>query len=244
MMIGTGTIVNAAGIVAGASLGVLAGKRLSERFKEIALQAMGLSIIMVGASGALQGILAVGPAGLERKDLLLVIFSLTLGGLAGEAVGIEAWLERWGRWIQSNFARGGDGRFVEGFVSASLIFCVGAMAIVGSLEDGLAGNPSTLLAKAVLDCVLSVVFASTMGFGVAFSALPVFLYQGAITLLAGSVRPWLVPAVIGQVSAVGSVLILAIGINILFPGRVRVGNLLPAVLVPVLWHLLRPLVVP
>lgn len=240
-MIGVGTLVNAAAIVVGGLAGTLIGRRLPDRFKDIALQAMGLSIIIVGATGMMQGLLLPTAAGLDRKDLLLIIFSLTLGGLAGEGLGIEARMEHLGRWIQARTTQEGDGRFVEGFVSASVMYCVGAMAIVGALEDGLSGNPSTLLAKAVLDGVLSIVFASSLGVGVVFSALPVLLYQGGITLLAGSVRIWLVASLIGQISAVGSVLIMAIGLNLLFPGRIRVGNMLPAVLVPLAWHSIRSL---
>lgn len=239
-MVGLGTLVNAGAIVVGALLGLLAKGALKDRFRDTTMQAIGLAVVLIGLSGALQGVFTVGSDGtLVRDGLMLATLSLVLGGLLGEGIDVERRLEGLGNSIQKGLAGRGGGTFTEGFVTASLVYCVGAMAIVGSLEDGLTGNPATLLTKSVLDGVSALVFASTLGVGVAFSAIPVLLYQGAVTLLAKALSPYLPAPVILQLSLVGGVLILAIGWNLLGGKRVKVGNLLPALLVPVLWHAAR-----
>ena len=166
-----------------------------------------------------------------------MILCVVAGGIIGEALDIEKALEKMGDWFQSRFAKG-ESTFAEGFVTASLIYCVGAMAIVGSLDDGLTGNIQTLLAKSILDGVSAIVFASTLGVGVVFSAIPVLFYQGSITLLAGVLKPWLTPEVISQMSTVGSLLIMGIGFNILEIKRIKVGNMLPAIFMPLLYDVL------
>ena len=241
-MTGLGTIVNAAAIIAGGVAGSLLRSGLPERFRDTVMQALGLSIIMIGLSGALQGIYVVTASGkLYREYIMLMIFSLVGGAIIGELLNIEDKLERLGIWIQKKYLKN-SGNFAEGFVTASLVFCVGAMAIVGSLEDGLTGDRGTLFAKAVLDGVISVIFAATLGIGVAFSAIPVFLYQGLITLTAGFIKPWLTESVISQTSLVGSILIIAIGINILELKRIKVGNLLPAVFIPFIYYLITQII--
>ncbi len=241
-MVGLGTLVNAGAIVAGALLGILIKGALHDRFRDTTMQAIGLSVVLIGISGALQGVFSVGTDGtLVRDGLLLATLSLVLGGILGEWIDIERRLESLGNGFQKRLSGRGGGTFTEGFVTASLVYCVGAMAIVGSFEDGLSANPATLITKAVLDGVSAIVFASTLGIGVAFSAIPVLLYQGAVTLLAKAVSPYLPPAVILQLSLVGGVLILAIGWNLLGGKRIKVGNLLPALAVPVLWRLVQGL---
>lgn len=236
-MIGLGTIVNSAAIIAGGTLGSLLKSGLPERYRETMMQALGLSILIIGLSGCFQGILKITASGtLDRQFIMLMIFSLLIGGLAGEFMNIEGGLDRFGSWIQGRFARN-SGSFGEGFVTASLMFCVGAMAIVGSLEDGLTGNTSTLYAKSILDCMLAVVFGAALGIGVAFSAIPVFIYQGTITLLAGAAKAWLTDSVILQTSLVGSVLITGIGLNVLEIKKMKVGNLLPAIFIPLIYYL-------
>ena len=235
-MIGLGTIVNTVSIVAGGTVGSFIKNGLSERFKSTIIQAIGLSVVIIGISGTLQGITKTIPG--DRTDrIMLMIFSLVIGGLIGELIDIEDKLDKMGAWFQKKFVKG-ESNFAEGFVTASLIYCVGAMAIVGSLEDGLTGSTSTLFAKSILDGVSSIIFAATMGIGVAFSALPVLLYQGSITLLAGFIKPWLTDTVINQMSLVGSVLIMAIGINILEIKRIKVGNLLPAIFLPFMYYII------
>lgn len=231
-MTGLGTIVNSAAIIAGGAVGMLAKSGLPERYRETIMQALGLAVLIIGLSGCLQGIFLINSAGtLDRRFVMLMIFSLVIGGLLGEFMNIEQKLEKTGQWIQARIG-GAGGNFSEGFVSASLLYCVGAMAIVGSLEDGLTGSTSTLFAKAVLDGVSAVILGAAMGIGVAFSAIPVFIYQGAITLLAGLIKPWLTGIVILQTSLVGSVLIMAIGFNLLGIKKFKAGNLLPAVFIP------------
>jgi len=234
-MTGLGTIANAAAIIIGAAAGILIKTGLPERFKKTLMQAVGLSVLFVGASGALQGMFRITGEGLiDRRYIMEMILFLVAGGLLGEAACIEQRLERFGRKIQKRFS--GDARFAEGFVTASLIFCVGAMAIVGSLEDGLSDSRSTLYAKSVLDGIFSLLLSSTMGIGVAFSAISVAFYQGSITMLASTLKPLLTPEVTTQMSLVGSILIASIGINTLEIQKIKVGNLLPAIFLPPFWY--------
>lgn len=236
-MIGLGTIVNAGAIIAGGIAGTFIKNGLSERFKNTIMQAIGLSVLIVGASGALQGIYKVVEGGiLETQYMMVMIFSLVIGGLTGELLNIEEKLDKLGLWFQNRFVKN-SGNFAEGFVNASLIYCVGAMAIVGSLEDGLTGSTGTLFAKSILDGVSAIVFSATMGIGVAFSSLAVFLYQGSITLLAGFIKPLLTDTVVTQMSLVGSVLILGIGLSMLDIKKIKVGNMLPAIFMPFLYYI-------
>lgn len=220
----TGTIVNAGAILVGTIAGLLIRKGIKENYSKAVIKAISLTVIMIGISGAL-----------ETNNLLLVIVSLVLGTLSGTALQIEARLDRLGEKLNQHFGRG-DSPFVEGFVTASLIFCVGAMAVVGSIESGLQGNHETLFAKSLLDGITSLILASTLGVGVLFSAVAVLIYQGGITLLASSVAPLLTDAVITEMSAVGGILILGLGLNILDVGkeRIPVGNMLPAIFIPIL----------
>ena len=222
----TGSIVNALAIVAGGAVGLLLKSGLPERFNKILMQGLGLSIFLIGMQGAMT---------MKGEDTLLIIFSLVIGGCIGEAVDIEQKLENFGHSMQVRFEKLG-GNFSKGFVTASLIYCVGSMAIMGGLQGGLEGKHDILFAKAVLDGVLSMVFASTLGVGVLASSVPVLIYQGGIALGASFLKPLLVPAVVAQMSAAGGLLIAAIGINVLDMVRIKVGNLLPAVFVPLVWY--------
>lgn len=240
-MVGLGTVVNAGAIIAGGLAGIFVKKGLPERYKSIIMQGIGLSVLFIGISGALQGMYTViDSKKLDRQFIMTMIFSLVIGGIIGEFIDIENKLERLGMWFQRKLSDKG-GNFAQGFVTASLVYCVGAMAIVGSLEDGLMGNPKTLFAKAILDGVSAIVFSATMGIGVAFSAIPVFVYQGAITLLSSFVKPWLTDPVIAQMSLVGSILIFGIGISMLEIKRIKVGNLLPAMFLPLLYYIVTSL---
>lgn len=241
-MIGLGTIVNALAIILGGAIGTLAKRGISERYKTTVMQGIGLAVLIIGLSGSLQGILQfVGRPRLDRIYLTGMILSLVAGGLIGETLNIEKRLDELGAWLQKKFAKG-ENTFAEGFVTASLVYCVGAMAIVGSLEDGLTGNTQILFAKAILDGVSAIVFAATLGMGVTFSFFPVLVYQGSITLLAGLLKPWLTEDVISQMSLVGSVLITGIGINLLGIAKIKVGNLLPAIFLPFLFDLVYSLI--
>ncbi len=238
-MRGLGVIVNTAAVVAGGLIGLLLKKGLSERFQDILTKACGISTMFIGAAGTLQGLLRVGEDGsLSTQGTMLLIFSLVLGGFAGEALDIEAWLERVGERLRGAVKSRGDGHFVEGFVSASLIVCVGAMAIVGSIQDGLTGDHSMIFAKSVLDFVIVLVLASTCGVGAVFSAAAIFVYQGALTLLGMAVGNIMPAELIAQLSYVGSSLIFCIGVNLCFGKKIKTGNYLPALLVPVAYGLL------
>jgi uncharacterized membrane protein YqgA involved in biofilm formation len=235
-MIGIGTIVNALAIMVGAVTGMIIKSGLPKRVKDLIMQAIGLAVIIIGLSGTLQGIFFLDDQGRLGSDhTMLMILSLVIGGILGELVNIENKLERIGDWCQHKLAAK-EGDFARGFITASLMYCVGAMAIVGAFEDGLSADPTILFSKSILDGVTAVIFAASMGVGVAFSAVPVALYQGGITLLAGVLKPLLTEMVIDQISLVGSVLIMAIGLNILEIKRFRVGNLLPAVFIPLLYY--------
>lgn len=240
-MIGIGTIVNTGAVIVGGLAGYFLKSGIPERYKKIVMQGIGLSVLFIGISGTIKEMITIVNGNkLDSQFTMLMIFSLVIGGLIGEFLKIEKRLENIGTWIQSKIpAKGGS--FSEGFVSASLIYCVGAMAIVGALEDGLTGNTSTLFAKSILDGVTAVIFGATMGIGVAFSSVSVLVYQGSITLLAGFVKPWLNDTVISQMSLIGGVLIFAIGLNLLEIKKINIGNLLPAVFIPVLYYILRNL---
>jgi len=219
-MILTGTIANVAAICAGSLLGRYAGRFIPERMRQTVMSGLGLTVLLIGLQLAL-----------KSRQPLIVIGSLIVGGVLGETLRIEGRLESFGRWLQDRFASLGD--IGEGFVAASLLYCVGAMAIMGSLQDGFSGRPTILYAKAALDGVASVALASTLGIGVLLSALPVALYQGGITLAAGSARALLTEPVVVEMNAVGGLLIAAIGLDLLGIRRLPVGNMLPAVFVAV-----------
>lgn len=198
---------------------MLFGKALPEKMKNTVIQGIGLAVILIGLSMALQS-----------KNTLVVIASLVLGGILGEWIDIELRLQQLGQTLEKILAKGGKGgNFTKAFVSASLIYCVGAMAIMGSLESGLKGVHDILFAKAMLDGVSAIVFASSMGIGVLVSAIPVFLYQGGITLSATLLQGLLSAPVIAEMSATGGLLIVGIGLNILEIKEIKVGNLLPGI---------------
>ncbi|BDV44548.1 membrane protein [Geotalea uraniireducens] len=219
-MILTGTIANVATICAGALIGRYAGRFVPAQTRRTVMAGLGLTVLLIGLQLAL-----------KSRQPLLVIGGLIIGGVLGELLQIEARLENFGRWLQERYA--GAGNIAEGFVTASLLYCVGAMAIMGSLQDGLGGKPSILYAKAALDGVASIALASTLGIGVLFAALPVALYQGGITLAAEVAKGVLTEPVIVEMNAAGGLLIVAIALDMLELKRIPVGNLLPAVFVVV-----------
>lgn len=241
-MIGLGTIVNSAAIIVGCLAGLIAKKGLPERFKNTIMQALSLSVIIIGISGALQGIFQLNKNGrLDRAYIMTMIFSLVVGGIIGEAIDIERQLDRLGNRLQKRLS-GDHGTFAEGFVTATLVYCVGAMAIVGSLEDGLTRNVSTLFSKSILDGISAIIFTSMFGIGVGFSAVSVFVYQGLITVLAGFIKPWLADVVVVQMSLVGSVIIIAVGANMLNVIKFKAGNLLPAMFMPLAYYIVKTVI--
>lgn len=214
-----GTIVNSVAILIGGILGILFGNALPEKMKNTVIQGIGLAVILIGLNMAIQ-----------TKNPLVVIASLVLGGVVGELIDIELQLKKFGEWLEKILSRGKQkGNFTKAFVTSSLIYCVGAMAIMGSLESGLKGVHDILYAKAMLDGISAIVFTSSMGIGVLASVIPVFLYQGGITISAGLLQSVLSTPVITEMSATGGLLIIGIGITILEIKEIKVGNLLPGI---------------
>jgi hypothetical protein len=222
----TGTIVNAGAILVGGLIGLAAAGRIPERVKTILMQALGLSTLIIGLQMAL-----------SAREVIPIVSSLLLGALTGELLRIEDGLERIGHWLKKR-ARSDSSTFVTGFVTTSLLYCTGAMVVVGAIQDGTTGNATTLYIKAMLDGVASIAFASTLGIGVLFSAASVLLLQGSITLLSSNLAFLQQPAVLDPVTSTGGLLIVAIAINLLNIAKIRIGNLLPALFYAVLIALL------
>ncbi|MDR2634327.1 MAG: DUF554 domain-containing protein [Treponema sp.] len=218
-----GPIVNGLVIVVCALAGCFIIRGIPDRFAELIKKAIGLSIIYMGIKGAL-----------ENQRVLLLVMSMVAGAVAGEGINLDKRMNQLGTWAEERLGMKG-GSFSKGFVSASILFCTGSMAIVGSMQSGLMGNHETLFAKSILDGSISLIFGASMGIGVAFSALPVFIYQGSISLAAGAIKDYLSPDIIREMSAVGSLLIAAIGYNFLGVKEIRVANLIPAIFIPWLY---------
>lgn len=227
-----GTLINTGAIIVGGLAGLLFGRLIRERHQETLTMACGVGTLFIGMAGAMQYML--------HSELLpdgggmLVVACLALGGLIGEILNIERLFERFGEWLKRKTGNAKDQGFVHGFVTASLTVCIGAMAIMGAIQDGIAGDWSTLGAKAILDLIIVMVMTSSMGKGCVFSAIPVFLWEGSLTLLATVVRPIMTDLAMGYLSLVGSVLIFCVGINLIWGKKIRVANLLPAVVLAVI----------
>ncbi|WP_296399111.1 DUF554 domain-containing protein [Acidaminococcus timonensis] len=225
-MVGTGTIVNVAAIAAGSLVGLLVGRGIKEKYQETVIYGLALCVILLGLQMAFQG-----------RHILITIVSLVIGSILGEALDIEDKLEKVGLWLAQKVQkakRKGNAdtdAFVEGFLSTSLLYCVGAMAIVGSIQDGLTGDATTLYTKALIDGLSGIIYASNMGIGVLFSALSVGVYQGTLTALAGLLGPYMSQTVVQEIAASGGLMILAVGINMTKLLKIRVGNMLPGLVV-------------
>lgn len=230
-MAGVGTLINVAGIIIGGLGGLLFGKKINESLSETLTRAVGVCVLFLGISGGMEVMLTVKDGVLSSVGAMVVIVSVAGGGLLGELLNIEAGMERFGGWLKRAARVRGDEGFVDAFVTASLTVCVGAMAVVGAIEDGTRGDYSTLMAKAVLDAIIVLIMAATLGKGCIFSAIPVFFFQGGITLLAGLIAPALTDAALANISLTGSILIFCVGINLVWGKRIRVANLLPAILI-------------
>ncbi len=221
-----GTLINCIAILLGSSLGLLLRRGMKDSIAKTVMQGIGLSVILIGVTGAI-----------KTDNTLLVILSMVIGGVIGALIDIDGQMNRLGAWAQKKLTRGSDenNTFAEGFVTASLVYCVGAMAVVGALDSGIRGDHSTLIAKAALDGVTAIVFSSSLGIGVMLSVVPVLVYQGSIALLGNAIAPFLSDAVVNEMSAVGGLLIMAIGVNMLLEKDIKVANLLPAILIPFLY---------
>ena len=223
-----GTLINVTAIVVGGLLGMLFGGRLRQSVQDALTKVCGVSTLFIAVTGALEGLLKVEDGKLVSGGSLLVIGCLALGTLAGELLRIEDGFERFGGWLKRKTGNSGDPKFVDAFVTASLTVCIGAMAIVGSIQDGIRGDWSILATKAVLDLIIILVMTGSMGRGCVFSAIPVALLQGSITALAGLLAPVVTEAALENISTIGSVLIFCVGINLVWGKTVKVANMLPA----------------
>ena len=238
-MAGLGTIVNIGTILVGGALGLVLKKYLSKRIMDTVMQGIALAVVIIGISGTLSAAFTVVDGSVISEHVLIMIISLALGALIGELLRIEDGLESFGKFCERKLVKPDEeSTFAQGFVTATLVFCVGSMAIVGSIEDGINRNSDILVAKSIIDGITAMIFASTMGFGVLFSAFTVGIYQGIITLLAYLVGPFVSELVIMQMSLVGSILIMSIGLNMLKISKIKVGNLLPAIFIPAIYQLI------
>lgn len=241
-MPGIGTIVNVVAVILGGIAGLLFGKKIKEDIRQSLMKAAGVAVIFIGTSGALSGLLRVSENGdgtLTTYGALMMIVSLIIGTLSGELLKIEKKLDRFGEWLKIKTNATEDGGFVGAFVNTSLIICVGAMAVVGAIEDGISKNPSTLFAKALLDFLIVIIMTSTLGKGCIFAFIPIGIFQGTITALSKFAEPLLsMGTVISDMSLVGNVLIFCVGINICFGKKFNVGNMLPSLIVAIIYSVI------
>lgn len=221
-----GTIVNAGAIILGSLLGCIFKNFIPEKYAESMLKGVALAVIIIGIKLGLQG-----------ENLILLVISILVGTLIGEMLGIENRLDKLGEKLENKFFNSNTG-LAKGFVTCTLIYCIGSMAIVGSIQSGLTGNHEILYTKSVLDGITAITMASTLGIGVLLSSVSVFIYQGTITLLAGVLKSILTEVTVNEMTAVGGVLIMAIGLNFLDIKRIKVGNMLPAVFIPIIYFLI------
>lgn len=233
-MAGLGTVINTAAILAGGICGGLFGRFLNESAQDTLTKACGVSTLFIAVTGALEKMLSVQEGAIVSSGSMLVVICLAIGAVAGEILNIEGAFERFGQWLKIKSGNARDKDFVNAFVTASLTVCIGAMAIVGSIEDGLTGDYSVLATKAILDLILIMVMSCSMGKGAVFSAIPVAVFQGTITALAGLLRPVMTAAALANLSLVGNVLIFCVGINLVWGKKVKVANLLPAIVAAVI----------
>ena len=237
-MPGLGTIINVIGIILGGLVGLLFGKRLGERVQETLMAGCGVCVMFLGVGGAMEKMLSVQGGALTSGGTMMIIGSVALGGLLGSLADLDGRMERFGVWLRARTGNDGDTRFVDGFVTASLTVCIGAMAVVGAIQDGLYGSHGTLVTKAILDFLIIMIMAASRGKGCVFAAIPVGIFQGTITLLARLIAPLMTAAASDNLSLVGSILIFCVGVNLVWGPRIKVANLLPALIFAVAWAFL------
>ena len=227
-MVGLGTIINSAAIIVGGVFGHLFGKILNERIQDSLQKASGICVLFIGIAGAMEGMLKLSGSSLSAGRSMLIVASLALGALVGEILNIEHGFERFGEWLKVKTGNAKDKSFVEGFVTASLTVCIGAMAVVGSIKDGISGDYSILVTKAILVLIIITVMTCSLGKGCAFSAIPVAVFQGLITALARLIKPLMTDGALANFSLIGSILIFCVGVNLVWDKRIKVANLLPS----------------
>lgn len=227
-MAGLGTIINSAAIIVGGVFGLLFGKILNERIQDSLQKASGICVLFIGIAGAMEGMLKLSGSSLSAGRSMLIVASLALGALVGEILNIEHGFERFGEWLKVKTGNAKDKSFVEGFVTASLTVCIGAMAVVGSIKDGISGDYSILATKAILDFIIIMVMTCSFGKGCIFSAIPVAVFQGLITALARLIKPLMTDGALANLSLIGSILIFCVGVNLVWDKGIKVANLLPS----------------
>lgn len=233
-MVGLGTILNVAAIVAGGLIGLVFSRAISARYQQTLMQAIGVCVIFVGIGGAVQEMMTVTADGLQSGGTMMVVISYAVGSLLGEWIDLERRMEQFGTWLKVKTGNAREKHFVDAFVTASLTVCIGAMAIVGAIQDGLSGDHSTLALKAMLDMVIICVMSASMGKGCLFAAIPVGILQGAVTLLARAIQPLMTEAALANLSLTGSILIFCVGVNLLWEKKLKVANMLPSIVVAVI----------
>lgn len=233
-MIGLGTIINTVAILIGGMAGILFGKMLKEKHQEALTMVCGISVLFIGIAGAMEVMMKVDGQGLVSSRGMFIVISLALGALVGEIIDIEKGLSDFGNWLKRKSGNSEDITFVNSFLTASFTVCIGAMAIVGSIQDGLKGDYSILATKAILDFIIITVMTSSLGKGAMFSAIPVFILQGSVTFLAKVIQPLMTAEAMNNISLVGSVMIFCVGLNLVWGKRVRVANMLPALVFAVI----------
>ena len=234
-MPGLGTIINTAAVILGGFLGLFFGGLLKENHQDGLSRACGVTVLFLGIAGAMEGMLHLEEGSIVSGRSMFIILSVVIGALFGELINLEGRLETFGEWLKAKTGNAKDARFVEAFVTATLTICIGAMAVVGSIQDGIRADHSILFAKSVLDLIIIMVMTSSMGKGCIFSAIPILVFQGGITLLARLIEPIMTPAALTNLSLVGSILIFCVGVNLVWGKQIRVANLLPAVVVAVIF---------
>lgn len=241
-MRGLGTVINVALLIFGGLCGLLFGKKLNERIKDTLLSVNAVAIMMLAVGGVMQNMLSLSDGKLSTGGTVMMIVSLTLGGLIGETININALVDKFGEWLRIKSHSTGDDSFVSAFVSASCTVCIGAMAVIGSINDGISGDCSVLIAKAILDAVIICVMTASQGKGCIFSAVPVAIFQGVITIIAVFVGGFMTDLALSYLSYVGNVLIFCVGLNLIRKKQIRVANLLPSLVIAVAWGFAAPLI--
>lgn len=234
-MRGLGTLINVACIVGGGMVGLIFGKNIKSRMQESLLTIAGIAVIFLGIGGALQQMLSVTNGTLSSKGSMMMILSLAIGAIIGEWLDIESGVEHFGEWLKNKSNSSKDNLFVEGFVASSCTVCIGAMAVVGSIQDGIHGDYSVLLAKGILDAIIICIMTASQGKGCIFSAIPVAIFQGSITIIAAFLGSFMTEPALNNLSFVGSILIFCVGLNLIRDKKIRVANLLPAIVVAAIW---------
>lgn len=231
-MIGLGTIINVSGILAGGLFGIIFGKKMKQNYQDALIMVCGICVLFIGINGALSGML--------KADVsLMLITSIALGTLIGELLGIEKQFERFGVWLKMKTKSEGDTTFIDGFLTTSFTVCIGAMAIVGSIQDGINGDYSILVVKTILDTIMVMIMTASLGKGCIFSAIPVAVLQGSVTILAKLLQPLMTEGALANLSIVGSVLIFCVGLNIVWGKKVRIANMLPSLIFAIAWAFIK-----